>query len=251
METGDLFSLLVQYHYDINLPKCLPYISKGVLSPPSKKHNIEGVYENDLYNGLLLAANGDTLTDKLLREDIVLDEEITEPAAVPDREGLFSYLRREVGSDNADPDGAFIYDNVNKMITRVYDLNNTPGKLERLQYSSFNGAIPPDFFTLTGEQRKLGTKTRMALKLPRAYPEIHTFQIKQTAYTPLGLGKVTHFTKDGLREEFFFRVDHHDSENIVGVYRRYVTEGGKIVLAQERVIDKEYEEKKVLTPQYG
>ncbi|MFC2134855.1 hypothetical protein ACFLTH_09575 [Bacteroidota bacterium] len=91
------------------------------------------------------------------------------------------------------------------------------GKLPNLE-----GRIPNDFIhekeTETPTRLDLGTKTRLAIKIPSMHEGISAYQVKLTAYGPLGLGKVTHFDYEGLQREFFFR---QDKLGIKGVVRKY------------------------------
>lgn len=232
METADIFSSLVRYHTEVNLPACLPYVRNGELYSPAGRRLQEGSDKDQLYHGFLIVANGDTLVDKLFHERIVLDDTPPKFHSVPTRSDLFSYLSRQ--EENGD-DGAFVYDSKNGRIGHVIELNNTPGKLGEQQNYPLSYAVPADFFTSTGQQKPLGTKTRVAIKLPRAYPEVHAFQIKRSAYGSLGMGKVTHFNRDGLAEEYFLRFNQ-DTQGIDGVYRTYKSEGGRVVLAEPEIV---------------
>ena len=92
-------------------------------------------------------------------------------------------------------------------------------------------------------ERVIGTKTKLAVKLPYAYDNVETYQIKATIHSPLGMGVVTHFTRDEL--EMFFLDYSPDSDGpfieqdkgIVGVYKKYRLHENKLVPVHESIVD--------------
>jgi len=238
MEKGDLFWWLVDYHCQVNLKEASPYIKAGVLDNKGGLYK-EGRDAGCPYQGVLVVANGSTLADRLV-EDHVIHDEPDEFVAVPARDHFFNYLNRQ-----STEDGAYIFDGSNQRITTVGELNNNPRNFPRdfLTYSR----IPRDFVSAGGQLplSMIGTKTRLAIKLPCAYDNTEAFQIKRSRYGTLGMGKVTHFTKDGLEREFLFDYKPDSSgsfidpkQGIVGLLRTYQRDGaGTLYRASEEIVD--------------
>lgn len=238
----DLFPLLQEYHIQKNLPACLPYVQEGVLVDPAQGPLKEGLDENKLYPGLLIVANGDKLPGDLVSDKIVLDnleEIIYNPQPISTADSFFDYLEKQEG------DGAHVFNGFKKEMTRVYQLNNNPESLSVEDRAKWLSRIPSNFVFTDGTptfRKHIGTRTFLADILPLAYKNVDTFQIKQTAYTSLGLGKVTHFNRQGLVEEFFFNYapNHHGNflapvQKIIGVYRRYSPQDDRPLCVEEKV----------------
>ena len=217
MDTEQLFDLLVAYHCERNLPACLPFISDGKVKDirfgePFKEGEDEVFY----YPGLLIISNGPTLVEKLIDNGLARPDSIESFTAIDDKESLFAYIEGPGRKD-----GAHLYDGENQKIARIHEINNAP--LQESSAKDLLDRLPSDF--VYSDKRDfdsgdIGTKTRLAVKLPMKYHSLEALQIKQTSYEGLGVGKVTHFDKDGLRREFFFDYDT-DTETIVGVHREY------------------------------
>lgn len=231
MEKPPIFDWLREYHKTRNLDACLPHISSegAVISPFTGRPYIEGEGENELYNGALIVSNGHTLVRDLIQDRIIEDDVIDGYHPIKDRDAFFSYLEKQKNND-----GAFLYDSHEGGITRIYELGNKPQGLERINMLDF---IPEDFVSFDGRvsiRSNLGTKTRLAIKLPQAYPSIETFQIKRSPYTNLRMGKITHFTRHGLAEEFFLMsvlggdLTPREYADIMSVYRQYRRRGDKV-----------------------
>jgi hypothetical protein len=204
-----LFDWLVELHYD-HLDDCRPHIKHGRFHGLNGQPLVEGEDECEGYKGILLIANGDTLVERLKDNNIVADEQIDSFVPVRNKDEFVAYLRKQRGCD-----GAYIFNSVDQSITRVYELNNNlPGRV-------LMEKIPRDFVYShgkTAQERDLGTKTRLAIGLPQIYDNVDAYQIKRTAYTDVGLGKVTHFNKNGLSKEFYFDTLH---DKIVGRFNTY------------------------------
>ena len=243
MKKGDLFNWLVQYHCQVNLPEALPLIENGVLYNKKGKYE-EGTDNGCPYQGVLIIANGSTLADRLVEDRVIHDE----PDAfyqISSSGKLFDYLDRQ-----ATDDGAYIYDSVNERITRVAEINNgLPLPRDFPVYDQ----VPKDFTSENGHLPLgvIGTKTRLAIKMPHAYRDTEAFQVKRSRYGLLGMGKVTHFTRQGLAREFLFAYnpissDDHSSprpfidreQGIIGLLRTYQLDGaGTLYRASEERID--------------
>jgi hypothetical protein len=234
MKKINIFPLLVVYHQQVNLERCKRYIDKNGRILVEGQHLKEGSDIKTPHQGMLIIANGDTLVDRLRKGEIIFDE--PEPfTTLSDKNDFFTYLDKQI-----DCDGAYVFDSVNSRITRVDELNNSPRSLPR--ELNIYDMIPNDFVSSDGSiYNSLGTKTRLAIKIPHAYPNTEAFQIKRSAYTHLGMGKVTHFDRDGLNEEFFFRTFWEDQQLtlrlIKGVYRTYSRENDKLIRVSQRIID--------------
>lgn len=226
-----LFEWLVEHHCSHNLEQCIPYVRDGKVVPPVRgKPLTEGVDTDSMYKGVLIIANGNTLVDALIRDGLAERENMDpDPRKIDGKESLVEFLKEQ-----EEEDGAFIFDGINNTLRRIFEIKNNTN----YQAGNLLANIPQDFVYYDGTAPKLsriGTKTRLAISLPHVY-DVHTFQIKRSAYTPLGIGKVTHFDKDGLAEEFFLRYDPQskgpfvdEEHKIIGVYRKYERADGKLV----------------------
>ncbi len=92
----------------------------------------------------------------------------------------------------------------------------------------------------------LGTKSRLAVKLPFCYPHTETYQIKCSAYGSLGMGKVTHFNRAGLVEEVLLRHEPQsagsfvdETRGIVAIHRRYAHSALGLTQISEKYLDLE------------
>lgn len=228
MDKEELFRWLVAYHWSINLDQHLRRVDK--------RHLAEGVDENESYRGILIVANGNTLIGHLQEDRVVLDSTIETPISTPKLDHFFLYL-----SGQRNGDGAYVFDSVNKRIVKVRELKNDVGN-PNLRTDRY---LPPDFLAhdTSVSLDEIGTKTRLAVRLPQAYPDTHALQIKRTAYGDFGMGKVTHFDHRGLAEEFYIAHDHSSEGpflrpklGLVGVYRQYDRQGDQVVcILEERV----------------
>jgi len=218
MDTKRLFDLLVEHHCKNNLPDCLPAIRDGqVRCFPSWEPFIEGEGEVPYYPGLLVISNGPTLVDKLIDNGLAKRDNIEKFSSMSDDEEFFDYI-----NGPGRKDGVHLYDGQNQRITRVHEINNT--SLQDSSTDTLLDRLPPDFVYADGSNFSggdIGTKTRLAIKLPMNYPSLEALQVKQTAYGRPGLGKITHFDQYGLLREFFFDYDA-ETETIVGVRREYL-----------------------------
>ncbi|MDP3733919.1 MAG: hypothetical protein Q8R37_01705 [Nanoarchaeota archaeon] len=238
---GDLFSWLVEYHCTENLEQCRPYMIEGRVYHLGSF--VEEGDENELYKGLLIVANGSTLVDKLSDGHVINDDPLRlRYTDIQGKEDLWKYV-----NERRNKDGAYIFDGVNQRITKAAEVNNNPSTLtQRVDLASM---VPGDFVYADGrefdESEDLGTKTRLAIKMPLAYGDTNAYQIKRTAYGNTGMGKVTHFGSQGLVEEAFFRYSPTSEgpfivpeQGIIGIHRQYQRdENNKLILASEQIID--------------
>lgn len=223
-----LFGWHVKEHVERDWPKVRPYVEEGMLRSVSGKKVTVGKYENEYYGGTLVLANGETLAQKLIDDEVVLDESLESPVKVESIDDLGKYYDM-----TRDEDGAHIFDRHNKQVYHIGILNNG----RRVKYMHL---LPEDFVSPEGQgYTKIGTKTHAATVLPQLYENAESYQIKKTAATPLGTGKVTHFDREGLAHEFFlaympgYKGDFIDAEKkVVGVLRVYDRTNG--VSAQNR-----------------
>ena len=232
MKNADIFGWLVSYHCHRNLGACIPHAQDGRITDEWENVTKEGT-ENEKYKGLLLVSNGDTLLETLIKGGLVHTHDISPPTHIASRGQFYNHLDKQIEND-----GAFIFDGKNRRIFRAYELNNNPESLKSYE-GLLVSAVPHDFVYSSGdmpvERKDLGTKTRLAIKLPQAYPNIETFQIKRTAYANLGIGKITHFDKDGLAQEFYFRRGEYGQ--IEGVHKKYERVGGELKAMSTSAVD--------------
>ncbi len=231
---NSLFGWLVRYRLERNLPEVLPYIQDGQVLDFKGKPLPVG-RENPYTAGCLILADGQTLADRLRGDDrIILDTEEPEFLPAANYTTFERFLDQQITED-----GAFVYDGRNRQMARVTEFNNKGDSLlaERIRDNA-GKYLPPDFLTYgaTSPQKnvsgKLGTKTKLALVLPIFLStndwQVHAYQIKRTAYGQPGMGKVTHFGRNGLEEEFFVKYEPDsvgpfldEEARLVGVYRKY------------------------------
>ncbi len=238
INSSQFFDWLVRYHSTINLGKCLPHIEGGRVHQDGSPLR-EGIDENKLYEGTLIVADGEGLIQRLERDRTAWGVGTTY-TPIRDAEDLSSYFE---AIEN--PDGGHVYDSVRGLMTGVKHFRepaNLPQDFDPYDNEFLRSVLPEDFSSSNGARIEIGNRGLVGLVVPLEYHQAHVFQIKQTAYGELGIGKVVHFSKDGLAEEFFFapREDHLqntlDPVNAVqGVYRRYAREGARLVRIAEEV----------------
>ncbi|MBN1385725.1 hypothetical protein JW968_01980 [Candidatus Woesearchaeota archaeon] len=228
MEKDQIFWWLVAYHADVNLPKVLPHMDRGGFVHPLGKKIKVGKYENDIYHGFLIVANGDTLAQKIQKSPDSLDSKVIHDSAPPqfvpiqDIAAFMNYLDDESADE---PDGAYVINSMKNSIAHVGEYNNN------ISSPDFARVLPHDFIHCLGDipvnERTLGTKTKMAIKASYNYDNTEAFQIKRTAFNGTGMGKVTHFRKGVLYQEFYFAHEPDVSpllvpeQGIIGVHREY------------------------------
>lgn len=239
MSSLNLFRWMVRYHIDVNLGKCLPDMVNNRLVDEKGRPLKEGYDTRTPHQGFLIVANGDTLAGRLRKDEVILDDHI-EFVKVPGLNEFFDYL-----SANEDSDGAYVFDGINTSITRVGELNNNPPSIPR--GLSVYDYVPSDFVSYAhdvGVKNKLGTKTRLAIKLPHAYGNTETYQIKRSSYGNTGMGQVTYFGPEGLKEQFFFMAPDKNPKyyranspnELYGVHRKYTRDGNKVIPVLEEIV---------------
>jgi len=219
----------------------------GKLCDDKKIQMVEGSDKRTPYEGIMILKNGTTLIDKLKKDGRVRSGDVDEAISIKTKEEFFEFMKHRT-----EEDGIFVYESAKKQLRRVsyvcpqhLEEKRNGGVLEDLIESSipndfiqFNSTLSPAYMRL-----RLGTKTRLAIEIPKSYSygEIDVYQIKRSAYTDLGMGKVTHFNKQGLVEEFFMMpmnggkaIEGTNPNGICGVYRSYVKENGRVKMAEEK-----------------
>ncbi|MBU0457196.1 MAG: hypothetical protein ABH824_06100 [Nanoarchaeota archaeon] len=227
MNSDKLFRWLVRFHIEHNLPIVLPHINDG-----KADFLIDGDigYDHRTPNEIkrfLIVANGDTLVEKLIANEMISESEELEFERVPEYSDFNKYYHKHKG------DGAYVFHLNDARIARVMEIANQHPKNLSSQYKM----LPPHFISLDGRvgNRESGNKTRLAIRipyLPNLIDEaVHTYQIKGTIHSELGLGIVTHFSKEGM-EMFYF--DHNtdnngsqidESKGITGIHEKYQKQG--------------------------
>lgn len=217
----------------------------------------QGLDECEHYPGVFVVKNGPETLQDLIDKGWILDEVIGGFRPAARKEEFLHHLSEDDGKKEG---RAYLYDGVNRTMTEVYKFANQPSPVtqrkrfdlllwhfdigvgRRNPYYSENlpleKLLPEDFLSSDESVKvspaQIGTKTDLVMRFPRAYPELRTFQIKRAAYGDFGMGKVTHFDKDGLVEEVYLEVDEQGRGpfvdaglKLVGVHRLYRTEEGK------------------------
>ena len=252
MNPADIFDTMVRYHIDRNLAACLPYHDgEGVICPPANMGlPVEEGKENFQYRGQLIFQNGNTLLHHLLADGHVKNRlDIFDGAdayGVASPEEIYAFLGRNHG------DGVHVYETALDHMVRV-------AKIEAPD-PAFSQRLPPHFVHFQREgtadlekelRRTVGTKTRLALALTGQYENVRALQIKQSGYTPLGMGQVVEINHDGLRRAFFFKYIPREADpdrslpylapdhRIAGVMKHYKPQDGRIVLERERFVQPE------------
>lgn len=223
LKKGDVFQSLILYHITHNLK-----------SNPVEYGRQEFGNEAQ-YDGALLVVDGDHALEDLVQDGVVANMGIGKPITINNEQGLYSCL----GTIH-NKDGAFVLtdrvDGAYKVV-KVSMLNNHADRLN----SSLYDKVPANFVSedaSTPVEENLGTKTITAMIIPQAHSYLDSFQIKRTIVTSLG-GKVTHFTKNGLAEEYL-PIRRTEDGSIVGIYRRYApTEDGKVKMIMQREVSEE------------
>ncbi len=259
MDKKELFWWLVHHHINVDLERCLPHIVDGRLRNRAGETYTVGIseVEPELHSGVLLVADGEKLARSLVNKRIALSE-LGQEEVLGSKEDLTPYLLEQ-----GERDGAYVANSAKSTIRRVKQLrndfperrsmgqrlSNLVDRLRGIEVTPELGLydrVPVDFqsYDQSVEREEMGTKTRLAIKIPRAYPNTDTFQIRATTYTPLGTGKVTHFDERGLVEEFFMMYAPSSKgpfilkkEGIVGVYRAYDRKDGKLIRVEEKLLD--------------
>ena len=241
MDKKTIFDWLVAYHIGVNLEACLPHMQDGRIIGTNGKPLTENLdYYVQPHQGLLVVANGESLANRLKKDRVVHDDEIHPFTPTSNAGDFFRYL-----SEYGQGDGAYVFDGLNSRVTKIQELDNNPSTLpENLDLYSM---VPPDFFFYDAHAHRawIGNKTRLAIKLPHAYDSTDTYQIKRSPYTEFGMGKVTHFNRQGLVEEFFFMYDPSSDgpfikpdQGIIGVYRSYERNPQKrLIRTLEKLVD--------------
>ncbi|MDD5331923.1 MAG: hypothetical protein PHE43_03860 [Candidatus Nanoarchaeia archaeon] len=257
----NLFEFLVEHHVKRNLPKCLKYFDPmvGRIKHPFKKNcYIPEKQENSIYKGVLIFADGNVFSSAATHkeEDVVNNQEIGSPKRVETKKDLEKYI-----IETEEDDGAHIFNGDEDTILWVGMLNNHPAIPPKdkalndyFNNYSFGDRVPSNFVYSNKKEGKVkdtevGNKTNIADFLSGFYSvkyqkSIESFQIKQSSYSDFGMGKVTHFTKDGLGEEFFFKTYESDMGNFYenadhseeGVEYLKTSEGIEVLIDRERKI---------------
>ncbi|MBI4159507.1 hypothetical protein HY500_04610 [Candidatus Woesearchaeota archaeon] len=238
INSSQFFDWLVRHHSTVNLGKCLPHIEGGRIHQDGSPLQ-EGIDENKLYKGTLIVADGEGLIQRLERDRMAWGVG-TNYTPIRDAGDLSSYLE---AIEN--PDGGHVYDSVGGLMTGVKHFRepaNLPQDFDPYDNDFLRSVLPGDFSSSNGSRIEVGNRGLVGLAVPLGYPQAHVLQIKQTAYGNLGMGKVVHFSTNGLVEEFFFTSREDSLQNtldpinsVQGVYRRYAREGAGLVRIAEEV----------------
>jgi len=228
MKPNNLFNLLVNDHVQRDYFEDIRnFVSDGVYEDPTNRKVIAGKTEVKGNRGALFLANGDILPFLLKSREIVLDKYLRDPISFGTEGEMKQFL-----NDYRGDDGAFIYNSVDGQIIQVDSLNNSNGK--DIDCSKF---VPSDFSKKDSDLvSKFGNRSLVAIKCPIWYTDldVHSFLVRETAYSELGTGNISEFDNMGLARSFHleYRPNSHleefiDSDKgVVGVYRVYDRKNG-------------------------
>ncbi|MFA6072506.1 MAG: hypothetical protein WC758_00135 [Candidatus Woesearchaeota archaeon] len=247
MNNDDIFWGLVNFQVNYNLPTWLNIIDdhsnwielidgiptnvpRRVITDSKNENKGEYSFKTD---------DGQIHSRKIVGAFIVLDQRKFKPmtthivnnaAKQTTQVNSFSDIEQIIiNSENQD--GGYILTNNGTDLKKVQSFNN-----ERLSVKEIQKLLPKDFFSYTKDIHLLGTdgtlnlgnRSSTALSLAIKHSDIDSFLIKQTSYTDFGLGKIVHFDKKGLDEEFFLTTNPPTGlgyaqyeKSIKGVYKNY------------------------------
>src|SRR3989344_3777013 len=115
MAKRDIFSMLVRYHIDVNLPQCILYLQEGMVCPPTNKGRpVKEGLENKEYHGICIFKNGSTLVDKLVEDKLVNPVDVDEPVDVSNNAKFEDFL-----NNKDEEDGVYIYESAYGLIYRI------------------------------------------------------------------------------------------------------------------------------------
>ncbi|MBI2151733.1 hypothetical protein HYU21_03355 [Candidatus Woesearchaeota archaeon] len=237
MVTSRLFRDLTKYFYD-DVNTLMTPVKDGHFYNPITNEAIQEGEENPFAKGLLIIKNGSTTIDELVRNQWLkpscYDHNFT---PISGCENLFSYLNQ-----NSRKDGVYILDEENQRITRVYELDNNVHTPKDKDMNKEKGLcllehLPEDFLgQIKLSLGDIGTKTRLAIRIPQLLDHVETYQIKRTA-NETGFGSVTHFNENGLVERLFLRYDpqsagpfFNEEKKLIGVYQTFRNPDSQVVL---------------------
>jgi hypothetical protein len=248
MEKNNIFDYLADYHYRYNLPDCIDSIKDGRGFDPKGNILEEAYHENPWYNGCLIISDGKTIVDRLFNDNIIANQNSCDFKNVENINDFQSFIKCQ-----KNPDGAYIFDDRISSIAKVRKINNNPNpdKIPEV-YDFVKEVLPYDFVFSNGIHdledtiENIGLKTDLSMRMVLAYNNVDSFQIKRTAYGPLGIGVVTHLgdfknydgkgLSKGLVERFHFEYDSSNSSKslsdkfpIVGVYTQYEKKNGLVI----------------------
>jgi len=239
MNGDQLFNWLVKFQIEHNLPKVLPHIKDGkadFLTEGDIGYDHRTPYDIKRF---LIVANGDTLVSKLADSEMISEPEKLVFNNIPEYQDFERYFNRHNG------DGAYIAHLSNAKIARVMEISN--GHPRNL--ASLYRRLPKHFISLdeTVGVEESGNKTRLATRIPYLpnlmEDAVHTFQIKGTVHSKLGLGIVTHFNKESMEMFYFDYAPNNkgpyivESKGIIGVHEKYQLRDSNYVLTEKKQID--------------
>ena len=263
MDNRAFFRWLVNYHIHANIPASLQSSKaysahdrvtdlEGVVTGKDGMPIPEGVEVPSYYPGLLVMTDGVKSLKGLLEKGWVPDDEDGEYEGftpVRTMQDFFQYLRRKKEEHEGAEGTAYVFNAEAQVIMCVPEFRNFPKKppyrriVDKVHYllgkkvAKLRDAVPEDFITLDGSipvtSKTLGTKTRVAIRHTRADPDVNAFQIRRTVKGDFGVGPVTWFDHEGLKEEVYFDIRDNAAvyldagRKLVGVHRSYRDQDGK------------------------
>src|SRR3989338_142641 len=258
MDKADIFPWLVEYNLR-TLDRLVHDSHTNRLDGEGRiifqRQPIKEMHENELCKGFLLFVNGESLRTGITEGQVKIGDRAPVFEPFDGISDLFRIIESQLSKD-----GCYVADLVNEYVARTPELNNAPVSLP--PGFTLLDKIPADFLVYNGNSLsqeavddlhhvELGGKKRQAIRIPCAFPNTDAYQVKRTGYTPLGMGKVTHFTNKGLTEELFFQYVQmgfdvpyalegiNEDHGIIAVHRTYEMnpETGRVRKTGEYAVD--------------
>ena len=227
MNESDYMNWLIEYHVENNLENWLTswttkngtnefnHLKDGhIITPKNDNLPVQEGQENEQYKGVFIFTGKDLL-DRLVTPDsrgmpAVERERIDSAYKINgEKDNFFSFL-----ASMADPDGVYVEDKGS-----LYRCFIRP---PAVPMSEINQKVPLDFIFQDGKgsynspqeaiNKKMGTKTYLALALPTKYDDIEGVGLKRAAYGRPGLGKVIKTNSRSLSSSF--QIDHFNKDEM-------------------------------------
>ena len=227
-----IFEWLVEHHLNNYYTICRPHMIDGVLLDPHTQSPFnEGSDLRQWYPGLLVLANGENLPQRLHDDGFICDTVMENSVPIPNKQSFFNYLQQTEGRD-----GVYVIDTIHNTVTHVSGLNDDHPLVQKYKRKLLE-RLPDDFVYSNGTpptESDIGRRTYIADLIPLVLKDIEAFQIKQSSWGNIGIGKVTNFNSDGLAKEFYFWRQEpgvgtymKDEDVIFGATRQYEHPNGK------------------------
>ena len=237
------FEMMVEHYCANILPECIPHMDEEgrVVDTKGRPLKEGGKKENPYYTGALVVYDGPILLQSASKMVVRPKRAFKEETTIRGREEFLKYFGAE--NDEGEADCVYFYNTEKGLVIKVTGELKNSHKDVNLD-DILETDMPHDFVTHDRSipAHEVGTKTGIAIMVPKMYDGVRTIILKRTPYD-FGMGKIAHFDRYGLAEEFFLKYDPNsngpfiDKEHgIVGVYRNYRDENGMHVRDENGVM---------------